>query len=506
MNSFLLKKGDIDAALGTFFDSFGKIIIAIDILVFTFHLSRQDILSKIVAATGITVFIFSIFTFLFALHTAKHSQNHSITSLFAGISGTTFFVWLNAVMLPVYFMSKDAVFAWRVTLAVSMIYALIQVFLAFFAEKLFAYIPVESLRSAVIGGCFAWMLLSPIGSAFAYPWVIVPTLFILLSFFFGNIQLKFLSPTVIAIIIGSMIALVSGVSQRQELQYTINDIGFYFPSLQVQYFAPGVLQQAFTFLPLIIAFALSEVTSNMQAFKEAAMQGDDYPVKTALLFLAIFNLIGALIGNPFLLNYYWGHTAWKKVQAGPMYSLLSGGLHLIICLSGLAGMIAVLIPTSVSMVMLIFIGMVSGAAAFSASERKYYPAMLLGATIPIFELINNNMLSIFSALQEITKQTNSIEFLYSIGYSRGYTFLAQGSMIIAILYTSMLIMMIDHAWKKAAVFSVITAVSTFFGLIHADHISINANQTMTMTYLCLAAFFMFIYLFDKKKKLIRKNK
>lgn len=57
------KKGDIDAGLGTFFDSFGKIIIVVPIMTGVLHMSEQLVFGKVVAATGFTVFIF-----LYSIH------------------------------------------------------------------------------------------------------------------------------------------------------------------------------------------------------------------------------------------------------------------------------------------------------------------------------------------------------------------------------------------------------------------------------------------------------
>ncbi len=493
------QKGDIDAAIGTFFDSFSKIIIAISLLIGTFHFPKEIVFGRIITATGATVFLFSIFTFSFSLKTGKTAQNKGITSLFAGVSSTTFYVWLNAIMLPVFFETKDALLAWSVTVAVSFIYALLQIVLAFFLESVFQYVPTEALRGAVIGSCIAWMLISTAGDAFSHPMIILPTLFILLIFFLGKIQTRFVSPALIAIAAGTIIAWISGVGETSAVKASLDNLGFYFPILNTTIFQAAVFKKALSYLPLIIAFLLSESTSNMQALAEAKALGDVYPAKTALLGLGIGNLLGSLLGNPFLLNYYWGYTAWKEVKAGSGYSLLSGTLHLMLCLTGIAAIVAAVIPSSVSLVMLIFIGIASGSAAFANSKKRYYPAMLFGAAIPIFELINNKIMSLSTYIEEFSEQAINPQILTDVGYSSGYTFLAQGSMTIAILYTSIIIMIIDHKWLKAAIFSCIAALCSFFGLIHASVLSINANLNYTLMYIFIALGFLLLYLLKRIK-------
>ena len=308
------KKGDIDAGLGTFFDSFGKIIIAIPILIGVLHMPEQLVFGKVVAATGFTVFIFSLFNTLLARDLGKKTQNRDITALFGGISGTTFFVWLNAIMLPTYFVSQDPIFAWSVTIGVSLIYSALQLILSFVFSLIFKFIPREALMGATVGGALTWMILSPLGEAFTTPWVIIPTLFILFAFYFGEIKPKFGSPALIAIGVGTIIAWASGVMQVNNLRESFANLNFYLPSFQFGLLTNKSLQAALNYLPLIIAYLLAELTADMQAFAQAEESKEIYPVRTALIGLSLSNLLGSLLGSPFLLNYYWGHPAWKKLK------------------------------------------------------------------------------------------------------------------------------------------------------------------------------------------------
>jgi len=54
----LYKSGDIDAALGTFFDSFSKIIIAVPILKNVLKMPGELVYKQIIVSTGFTVFLF----------------------------------------------------------------------------------------------------------------------------------------------------------------------------------------------------------------------------------------------------------------------------------------------------------------------------------------------------------------------------------------------------------------------------------------------------------------
>ena len=482
------KKGDLDAGVAVFFDSFSKIIIASGILLVNFKLEKDLVLAKILSATALTVFIGSIFSYLLAKQLAKkqtksqeirdgQAKPGGATALFAGVSSTCFFVWISAIMLPTYLATGDPILAWRVTLAVSFIYSLLQIVLAFLSEKIFKLIPADALKGAIIGGCLAWMIISPISQAMTRPWLFIISLFILLTFFLGRIKFKYLPTALAALLLGTALYWLSGQAEVQEVSSALSHLGFYLPSFQFAMFQPPVLTRALNFLPLILAYILAETTANIQAFAEAKGPEGAYPVKSNLLTLALVNLLGSLLGNPFPLNYYWGHSTWKKVGAGEGYPLVAGTLHLLICFTGISALVAVLVPTEVSLIMLVFVGLNSAAFAISESSSKYYPAIVLAAAIPIFELINNQLAS---------------------SGNKAFASLAQGSMVIAILYASILIMVIDRRWIKAAAFASCTALLSLFGLIHSNGLGLGKNPQLAISYLALAGIFLFLGFREKK--------
>lgn len=482
------KKGDLDAGIAVFFDSFSKIIIASGLLLTNFKLEKDLVLAKILSATALTVFIGSIFSFLLAKNWGKRqgespgtggtqAQELGTTALFAGISSTCFFVWISAIMLPTFVTTGDPILSWRVTLAVSFIYSLLQIALAFLSEQIFKLIPPDALKGAIIGGCLAWMILSPISQAMTRPWLFITSLFILLALFLGRVKLKYLTPALAALLLGTALYWLSGQAEVREVSSALGHLGLYFPSLQISLFQPAVLTRALKFLPLILAYILAETTANIQAFTEAKGQEEAYPVRTSLLGLSLVNLVGSLLGNPFPLNYYWGHSTWKKLGAGEGYPLVAGTLHLLLCFTGISALVAVLIPTEVSLIMLVFVGLNSAAFALSGSSSKYHPALVLAAAIPLFELVNN----------QLTSSAN-----------RAFATLGQGSMITAILYASILIMVIDRHWRKAAAFASCTALLSLLGLIHSEGLGLGQNPQLAISYLGLAGLFLFLDFRERK--------
>ena len=171
--------------------------------------------------------------------------------------------------------------------------------------------------------------------------------------------------------------------------------------------------------------------------------------------------------------------------------------------------------------MLVYIGIVSGAGAFAAGRKRYYGAMMFGVAIPLFELVNNKVFSVINVLDNFTlnnsgliseQNTDSLANigdgsttiiatkLAEAGYAGGFITLAQGAMTIAILYASILYLIIDHKWLKTSVFFLVATIFSFFGLIHAKELTINANPALSLTYFGLAITFLIIWLISKNKR------
>ena len=108
------KSGDIDATIGVFFDGFTKILVGVSILSGVMAMPNDIIFGKIVSSIGFTAFLLLAFNTFYARYLGKKTGNQNITALPGGISAGTFFVWLYAIIMPTYFATGDAIYAWKV--------------------------------------------------------------------------------------------------------------------------------------------------------------------------------------------------------------------------------------------------------------------------------------------------------------------------------------------------------------------------------------------------------
>lgn len=511
LNMPWFKRGDIDAILGVFFDGFSKIIVGIGVLTGVMGMSQDIVFGKIVSALGLSAFLLLGFNTFYARWLGRKLHRDDLTSMPAGIAAGSFFAWLYAIFMPVFFATNDAIFAWKVTLHANLLYGIMFVICGFIINFLLKYIPIEAMLGSVVGGSITYLLMTSMADGFAYPQIQIPALFLLLFFNFGKIKTKKLSPALIAVLVGTIIGWATGVLHVSDLTGAVQNVGFYMPLPQLGLLGGEAMKHAVNYLPLIIAYVFSDVTALLQGVEQANKGGDPYEQRVCLVATGCVNIIGCLFGNPFPLNEYWGHPAWKKAKAGTAYSLYTGVIYLLLCLSGLVAIATSAIPAAATLIMLIFVAISTGTQSYSTVNKKYYPAMIVATALPIFELMYSKILNgssaAVSAIGEAL-QAAGIDFavdsvsvtsahLSSAGVSHGYFFLGKGSMMVAILYSCILIFIIDRKWLNTAVTFLIATFCSFVGLVHAESVMINANPQFTIIYGVMTVFFLIVYFISK---------
>lgn len=515
-----LKAGDFDATIGVFFDGFTKILVGVSVMMGVMKMPSNIMYGKIVSSIGLAAFLLLTFSTYYARYVGSKTNNPDITALPAGISGGTFFVWLNAILIPVYFSTNDPIFAWKVAVIANILYSSFIFLSSFVIKYILKYVPSQAMLGSLVGGSMAWLLIASLGEGYAQPIIMIPTLFILLTFYFAKINIKKLSPAFVAVGAGTVIAWAIGFMKINSLLDSFNTIGIYIPLPQFQLFTSDAFKTALTFLPLVVAFAFSDIIAMIQSVEQAAASNEIYDRRVCMLSQSIVNLIAALFGNPFPVNYYWGHPAWKKAKAGASYAMFTGIIYLVLCASGLVAIATSSIPAAATLVLLIFAAISTGTQAFEVVEKKYYPAMIVAVAIPLFELIYGKIGGAVGAAKNavgVALKGAGVNFaagdvvvsasdLASSGIAAGYESLSQGSMCIAILYACILIFIIDRKWNAVAITFLVASGCAFIGLIHSSAIKTYAAPQYFWLYIVGAILFFILSLLSKSVKELQPEK
>ena len=121
--------------------------------------------------------------------------------------------------------------------------------------------------------------------------------------YLGKVETK-LPAALIAIVVGSAVAWISGVMGLGAVQESLSSLNFYIPHPTLGIFDGAVVSSMVPFLPIIIVFSLNEVITGIQAVEQAKECGDTFFTNTkplvpvsythlpvVLLFMIIFILV-----------------------------------------------------------------------------------------------------------------------------------------------------------------------------------------------------------------------
>ncbi|MDW7675045.1 MAG: NCS2 family permease, partial [Bacillota bacterium] len=78
--------------------------------------------------------------------------------------------------------------------------------------------------------------------------------------------------------------------------------------------------------------------------------------------------------------------------------------------------------------------------------------------------------------------------------------LGQGAMFTAIIWGAIAVFLLERDFVKAAIFSVVGAVLTFVGIMHAPKLALNANPEFMLGYIIMGAMFIVFNLTADVKK------
>ena len=442
----LFKKADLDATIGTFFDGFSKVVVALSLLVGTLGLDSSTVLGTMMPGLLVTTVVLNGGMWAYYRHLARRCGDPDLTAIPAGLQAVRLFVWLFSIMLPVYQTTGDAMLAFRVGVLAHFLSGFVFLAGAFVMPLLLRVVPAGALFGSLAGGSMAYLVLQSMNGTLAMPLAGWLTLVVLFVFYLGRVDTK-LPAALIAVAVGAVVAWASGAMSVEAVVSSVSAVGLYLPAPATGIFAPEVFEQVVHFVPVIVVFTLDEVITGIQGVEQAREAGDARFTTTAPLVIAgVASVVGALFGNPLAPGVYWGHPGWKRLGAGTGYHLGVIALYAVVGLSGLAAVITALVPEAVVLPILAFVGISSYAQAFEVVDRRYYPAVIMASLPVVMSLVSNNA---------------------SEGALPGFAAFAPGAAFTALLVGCLFVFVIDNDWLKASVTNVAALALTLVGMIHS---------------------------------------
>jgi AGZA family xanthine/uracil permease-like MFS transporter len=489
---FQFNKGDLNGLLTLVTDNLAKIVLLPIILIGTFQFAPELVFGRILPGIGLgLLFGLGSFTYL-GIKLAKAEERSDVTALPYGISTPAMFVYLFAIMGPVFFAGNDPLPAYQIGLGAAFLSGLIKISGAFIGPWLERVIPRAGLLGTIAGVAIVWIAMVPSAIIFTKPLIGLPVLFVVLLGFLGRYRFPFRLPVgLVAIGLGVFLGIFTG-----DTTINFHGTGLYppvpvFGNLLIGLRLIWSKPELFAVLIPIEIYNFFESIGNV---KSAQTAGDNYNMRTSVWVDGLGTCVGALFGSPFPTTIYLGHPAYKQMGARTSYAFTTGLLLWFASLIGLFAFLQHFIPAAGVAPLLVFVGIVMCQYAFQSAPA--YGAAIAIALVPhIADLLKKQL---DGTLLEVLQQGSvTTELAARLAQNQGvyfqsYALLSHGAIITGLLWGSMVACIIDADLRKAMYFSFFAFLLSLVGLIHAGQIGLSFSP-ITMGYLCLTVLFGFFH-------------
>ena len=228
--------GDWNAFFGLGINSLTNLLVLSGLLLGVIQMPPEIVFGRIIPAVGVMLVISNLYYFFMARRLAYKTGRADVTAMPAGPSVPHMFIVVLVIMLPVKIATDDPVLAWGVGLAWAFIEGLINILGAFIAPYIRRLTPRAALLGTLAGVSIAFIALRPAQQIFMTPFIGLTGLAIVFGGWFTGVKFPFKLPAgLVAIIVGTVLAWVTGVMDFGAVQAAISQIrpGFPLPAIDV---------------------------------------------------------------------------------------------------------------------------------------------------------------------------------------------------------------------------------------------------------------------------------
>jgi AGZA family xanthine/uracil permease-like MFS transporter len=494
--------GDWNAFFGLGINSLTNLLVLSGLLLGVIGMPDEIVFGRIIPAVGVMLVISNVYYYFMARRLSKKTGRLDVTAMPAGPSVPHMFIVVLVIMLPVKVATGDPLLAWGVGLAWAFIEGLINISGSFIAPLIRKLTPRAALLGTLAGVSIAFIALRPAQQIFMAPLVGLIGLAIVFGGWFAGIKFPFKLPAgLVAIIVGTGLAWATGMMDFTAVQTAMAGIRFGLPLP-----ATNILMEGFkNIAPLLVTaipFGVYDFIEAMDNVESAAAAGDEYNVREVILVDGIGSIVGTVLGSPFPNAVYIGHPGWKAVGGRSGYSLATGILVGLVTLFGLIPLLLSVIPLVAVLPILLYIGALIGAQAFQATPRAHAPAIIL-AMIPHFADWGKGQVDNVLASAGLTVEQVGLANLEINGVLyQGLQVLGGGAILSGLIIGAIVVFMLDHKPKIAAVYALAGSILAFFGFIHGPQVGFAVSPMVSLGYLLMAILlYGFAFLpYDKNSK------
>ena len=470
-------RGDVDGFFGLALDNLVQLLLIETLCQFVLGFPPELIYGRVLPGAAVSILVGNLFYSFQAKKLAERTGRTDVCALPYGINTVSLIAHVFLVMLPAKVLATragavdPARVAWEAGLLATLCSGIIELVLAFVAERVRKVTPRAALLSTLAGIALGYISLGFLYRTFAHPIVGLTTFGIVMLTYFGRVRFKGRIPGgMVAVGLGTVLSWIIGIAPvgsrpaAASLHLPVPVIGDLIAAVGGGHLLP--------YLSVIIAMGLFNVLGSLQNIESAEAAGDSYDTRSSLMVNGAGSIVAALFGSAFPTTIYIGHPGWKALGARAGYSVLNGAFVTIICLTGTLAWIAWAIPIDAGMAIVLWIGIVISAQAFQTTPRAHAPAVIIGL-LPGIGAWGAFMAK--SGLHAAGLGGNAgsfsdaliAEFAKSDVWIHGAFSLEQGFLFTAMLLSAATVGVIERRWVTAAAWCAVAALLSAMGLMHS---------------------------------------
>ncbi|MCA9114123.1 MAG: NCS2 family permease [Planctomycetaceae bacterium] len=509
----LFVRRDLDGFFGLFIDNLVQLLAMLYLCATHCGMSGEAqwiLLDRILPGAAISLLLGNVFYAWQAHRLAARENRSDVTALPYGINTPSLLVYVFFVMGPVFRQAQEAgatqvvaaELAWKMGLVACLGSGLIELLGAAVAERIRRSTPRAALLSTLAGIAIGFISMTFALQVFQRPLVAMLPLGIVLITYFSRKSFPLNVPGgLVAVVAGTACAwlltgavsiwpeaagpLTGELMQVERVREAIGTAG-----LRLPVFTGAVLWDVLSqpgewvgFLSVIVPMGLFNVVGSLQNIESAEAGGDRFGTSSSMAVNGLGTIAASLFGSCFPTTIYIGHPGWKGLGARAGYSTLNGIAVTAICLTGTVAVIGTVVPIEAGIAIVLWIGIVITAQAFQATSTDHAPAVAIGLFPAIaawgMTVVQGAFLTLYFAsdqaiptLQSLLTASPDLQvngfFLHGlITVERGYIFTC---MILASISAHL----IDGRFRAAALWSLVAALFTASGLMHAWQLAGNS--------------------------------
>ncbi len=181
--------GDLNAFFALMFDNMANMVILAGILIGAFHFPKELVLYRMVPGTAMGVLIGDLTYAWMAGRLARRTGRDDVTAMPLGLNAPSVFGMSFAVIGPSFLATHDAMLAWEIGMAVTVLVGVFKIGLSFCGNAVRSIVPRAALLGSIGGAGIALIGVLPLLKIFADPIPGLLALSLLLVTLVGRMQL-----------------------------------------------------------------------------------------------------------------------------------------------------------------------------------------------------------------------------------------------------------------------------------------------------------------------------